>query len=131
MDTVLQCTGKASRPERLRDWQQVASQLWLHRLGQNGFVQIANHEQMGHLLTAITGYQMAKNLRTKIPDSDTMYIHDVNTAALDSFVKEVGKVTIAKNVREVAENTVCLASSLPQLFWEKPERDSYDDLLFP
>lgn len=49
---------------------------------------------------------MAKNLRTKIPESDTMYIHDVNTAALDSFVKEVGKVTVAKNVREVAENTV-------------------------
>lgn len=50
---------------------------------------------------------MAKNLRTKIPESDTMYIHDVNTAALDAFVKEVGKVTVAKNVREVAENTVC------------------------
>ena len=49
---------------------------------------------------------MAKNLRTKIPDSDTMVIHDVNTKACESFAEEVGKVEIAKNVREVAERTV-------------------------
>ena len=52
---------------------------------------------------------MAKNLRTKIQDSDTMVIHDVNQAALEKFEKEVGKAEIAKNVREVAEKTVCIS----------------------
>lgn len=50
---------------------------------------------------------MAKNLRAKIPKSDTMVINDVNDAAIQQFVKEVGNVTIAKSVREVAEKTVC------------------------
>ena len=49
---------------------------------------------------------MAKNLRAKIPESDTMLIHDVNPAVLEAFQKEVGNVTIAKNVRQVAENSV-------------------------
>ena len=50
---------------------------------------------------------MARNLRNKIKDTDTMVIHDVNPAACENFAKEVGKVEIAKNVREVAEKTVC------------------------
>ena len=49
---------------------------------------------------------MAKNLRTKIPESDKLYIHDVNPAILEQFAKEHQGVTIAKNVREVAENSV-------------------------
>jgi len=69
---------------------------------------------------------MAKNLRTKILESDTMYIHDVNTAALDSFVKEVGKATVAKNVREVAENTVrCKSCSC---VCNAPQNLLHDDL---
>lgn len=50
---------------------------------------------------------MAKNLRAKIPKSDTMVINDVNDAATQQFVEEFGNVTIAKSVREVAEQTVC------------------------
>ena len=50
---------------------------------------------------------MAKNLREKINKSDTMVINDVNDAATQKFVEEVGNVTIAKSVREVAEQTVC------------------------
>jgi 3-hydroxyisobutyrate dehydrogenase len=53
---------------------------------------------------------MAKNLRSKIPESDTMVIHDVNQTALDKFKSEMGNVEIAKNVREVAEKTVCIPS---------------------
>jgi len=49
---------------------------------------------------------MAKNLREKIDKSDTMVINDVNDAATQKFVEEVGNVTIAKSVREVAEQTV-------------------------
>jgi hypothetical protein len=49
---------------------------------------------------------MAKNLREKINKSDTMVINDVNDAATQKFVEEVGNVTIAKSVREVAEQTV-------------------------
>ena len=53
---------------------------------------------------------MAKNLRSKIPESDTMVIHDVNQTALDKFKSEMGNVEIAKNVREVAEKTVRIPS---------------------
>ena len=49
---------------------------------------------------------MAKNLRERISESDTMVIHDVNQTALDKFKSEVGNVEIAKNVRELAEKTV-------------------------
>jgi hypothetical protein len=49
---------------------------------------------------------MAKNLREKINKSDTMVINDVNDAATQKFVEEVGNVTIAKTVRDVAEQTV-------------------------
>jgi hypothetical protein len=53
------------------------------------------------------GYPMAKNLRTKINTSDTLVINDVNDTATQKFVEEVGgNVTIAKTVREVAEQTV-------------------------
>lgn len=54
----------------------------------------------------LPGYPMAKNLRQKIQKSDTMVINDVNDAATQKFVEEVGNVTIAKTVREVAEQTV-------------------------
>ena len=50
---------------------------------------------------------MAKNLRSKIAESDTLIVHDVNETALKQFAEEVGgNVTVAKTVREVAENAV-------------------------
>lgn len=49
---------------------------------------------------------MARNLRNKLPESDTMVIHDVNPAVTEQFVKEVGRVSIAENVRELAEKSV-------------------------
>nr|OQO18381.1 hypothetical protein B0A51_13181 [Rachicladosporium sp. CCFEE 5018] len=60
------------------------------------------------------GYPMAKNLRTKIPESDTMIIHDVNEASTAKFAEEVGNVTIAKNVREVAEKSTTIITVLPE-----------------
>ena len=58
------------------------------------------------------GYPMAKNLRAKIAESDTMFIHDVNPATTEQFAKEVGNVEIGKNVRDVAEKTVCQITSI-------------------
>ena len=56
---------------------------------------------------------MAKNLRAKIPAEDTLFVHDVNTAATERFSKEHPQgVTVASNVREVAENAVCILLSL-------------------
>jgi 3-hydroxyisobutyrate dehydrogenase len=50
---------------------------------------------------------MAKNLRAKIPAEDTLFIHDVNTAATKQFLDEHPQgVRVAQNVREVAEKAV-------------------------
>lgn len=50
---------------------------------------------------------MAKNLRNKLPESDTLVIQDINQDATASFAKEAsGKVEIAQSVREVAEKSV-------------------------
>lgn len=58
---------------------------------------------------------MAKNLRAKIPEGDTLTVFDVNTAALDRFVKEAepSKVTVANAPRDVVENSVRLPVHLP------------------
>ncbi|KKA20218.1 hypothetical protein T310_5761 [Rasamsonia emersonii CBS 393.64] len=55
------------------------------------------------------GYPMAKNLRAKIPASDTLIIRDVNKDVMQRFVEETktaGSVEIADNPREVAEKAV-------------------------
>ena len=57
----------------------------------------------------MTGYPMARNLRSKIAESDTLFIHDINPAMSERFEKEVGNVKVVKNVREIAENSVCVA----------------------
>jgi hypothetical protein len=51
---------------------------------------------------------MAKNLRQKVPKEDTLFIHDVNSAILDQFQKELDgyKVYITKSAREVAAAAV-------------------------
>lgn len=64
---------------------------------------------------------MAKNLRAKIPENETLTIFDVNTASLEKFTHEAtpSGVIIAKSPREVAENAVsttlayiCFSNSL-------------------
>lgn len=50
---------------------------------------------------------MAKNLRAKIPAEDTLFVHDVNTAASKQFLEEhPSGVRVADNVRQLAENAV-------------------------
>ncbi|CAO2654808.1 Nn.00g115410.m01.CDS01 [Neocucurbitaria sp. VM-36] len=61
------------------------------------------------------GYPMAKNLRAKIPAEDTLFIHDVNTAATKKFLEENPQgVRVADNVREVAEKAETIITSLPE-----------------
>jgi ferredoxin len=50
---------------------------------------------------------MARNLRAKIPAEDTLFVHDVNTAATKKFLEEHPEgVRVADTVREVAEKAV-------------------------
>ncbi|KAJ5541081.1 hypothetical protein N7494_006157 [Penicillium frequentans] len=73
------------------------------------------------------GYNMAKNLRAKIPASDTLIIRDVNEAAAERFVTEAEdtarssgagadeyRVEIATTAREIAEKSIVVISSLPE-----------------
>ncbi|CAI7655162.1 unnamed protein product [Penicillium pancosmium] len=73
------------------------------------------------------GYNMAKNLRAKIPASDTLIVRDVNKDAMTRFVEEsqeiarssgagaeVGRVEVAENAREVAEKSTVMITSLPE-----------------
>lgn len=66
---------------------------------------------------------MAKNLRAKIPERDTLVINDVNSEATAKFVEEVGKgVEIVGTPREVAERSVSLsvnASPSPQVSYDE------------
>lgn len=50
---------------------------------------------------------MAKNLRAKIDESDSLIVFDVNAEACEKLKKEVGNVDIAKDVQEVGEKAVC------------------------
>lgn len=67
---------------------------------------------------------MAKNLRAKIPASDTLIVRDVNEDVMKRFVAEAretaqsngaganeGQVEIAQSAREVAEKSVSGCSS--------------------
>ncbi|KAI9799837.1 MAG: hypothetical protein M1825_004398 [Sarcosagium campestre] len=68
------------------------------------------------------GFPMAKNLRAKLPPTDTLFIHDLNTNATQTFAEEVGVaapgtdtgVHIARNPREVAENADTVITVLPE-----------------
>lgn len=52
---------------------------------------------------------MAKNLRKDIPESDSVYVFDVNASSAYALSDEVPGITIAGNANEVAENSVCLS----------------------
>lgn len=51
---------------------------------------------------------MAKNLRAKIPEGDSLTIYDVNTSSMDKLSSEASSknLHIAKSPREVAEKSV-------------------------
>ena len=51
---------------------------------------------------------MAKNLRAKLPKSDKLVIHDINTTATEQFAEEhTGQnVEVVKSVRKISEQAV-------------------------
>ncbi|KAI9732342.1 MAG: hypothetical protein M1834_001549 [Cirrosporium novae-zelandiae] len=70
---------------------------------------------------------MAKNLRAKIPESDSLIIYDTNVNTTDKFVKEAGvttsnhgvsfkgtRIEIASGCREVAERSDTIITVLPE-----------------
>jgi len=61
------------------------------------------------------GYPMAKNLRAKLPATDTLVIQDVNLDATKKFLGEHSEgVIVAENVREVAEKSETVITVLPE-----------------
>ncbi|KAF1846681.1 uncharacterized protein K460DRAFT_367423 [Cucurbitaria berberidis CBS 394.84] len=75
------------------------------------------------------GYPMARNLRAKIPAEDTLFVHDVNTAATKKFLEENPHgVRVADNVREVAEKAETIITSLPE---PQHVKGVYKDMLEP
>jgi hypothetical protein len=67
---------------------------------------MCSHDWARHV-NILAGYPMARNLRAKIPAEDTLFVHDVNTAATKKFLEEHPEgVRVADSVREVAEKAV-------------------------
>jgi hypothetical protein len=73
------------------------------------------------------GYPMAQNLRSKVPEGDSMTVFDVNSKMLEQFVKEAdpAKVTVAKGPREVAEKSV--SSSIRRTSCDEPYSSIYEN----
>ncbi|KAI4254570.1 MAG: hypothetical protein LQ352_003009 [Teloschistes flavicans] len=70
---------------------------------------------------------MAQNLRAKIPDGDTLIVHDQNSEVVDKFKKEVGiaaagtgtgekgsGIEVADSPREIAEKSNVIITVLPE-----------------
>ncbi|EGE82172.2 3-hydroxyisobutyrate dehydrogenase [Blastomyces dermatitidis ATCC 18188] len=63
------------------------------------------------------GYSMARNLRSKIPKSDTLIICDVNAKTTEQFVQEQPrdlKVKVATSPQQVALESETIITSLPE-----------------
>ena len=62
------------------------------------------------------GYQMAGNLRKKIPSSTTLYVNDVDVATCDRFVQEFdsfGPIQVVASAKEAASNAKTVVSMVP------------------
>lgn len=66
------------------------------------------------------GYNMARNLQAKLAASDTLRIYDINTELVQKFAQETkglgngAAVTIAKDVRDAAEDSETTITVLPE-----------------
>jgi hypothetical protein len=80
---------------------------------------VAGHSGTEQYLTVVKGYNMARNLRSKLPSSDTLLIQDINIDATKRFLEEANatsagaSVQIANDVREASENSVSILSRQP------------------
>ncbi|KAL2025771.1 hypothetical protein VTO58DRAFT_102954, partial [Aureobasidium pullulans] len=71
------------------------------------------HATYGFIGLGQMGYRMAQNLRAKLPSSDKLIIHDVNSEATSRFAKENSNVEVAEDVRDVAEKSETVITALP------------------
>lgn len=76
----------------------------------NGYV--TRCRGLDQYLTVTKGYNMARNLQSKLPSSDILLIQDINTDATKRFMEEAkatstgATVKVADNIREASENSV-------------------------
>ncbi|KAG9243941.1 3-hydroxyisobutyrate dehydrogenase-like protein [Calycina marina] len=75
--------------------------------------------QYGFIGLGQMGYNMARNLQSKLNSEDTLHIYDINTASAEKFVSETlrgsgASVKVATTVREAAENAETIISCLPE-----------------
>jgi hypothetical protein len=83
----------------------------------NGYV--AWHSRPEQYLTVTKGYNMARNLQSKLPSSDTLLIQDINVDATKRFMEEAKAtstgaiVRIANDARDASENSVSILSRRP------------------
>ena len=69
-----------------------------------------------HLGLGAMGYEMAMNIRKKIPVQSTLFINDINKAACEKFARSYdsfGPIRIVDSAREVAEGAATLVSIVP------------------
>jgi len=55
------------------------------------------------------GFPMAANLRKKIPKESVLYVNDVDTAAVERFVREhssIGGVEVCSTAKEITDKSV-------------------------
>ncbi|KAL3488062.1 NAD binding domain of 6-phosphogluconate dehydrogenase-domain-containing protein [Aspergillus germanicus] len=75
------------------------------------------HTKYGFIGLGQMGHGMAKNLRQKIPASDTVYIYDVNGEVLTKFKEEfgaIGDVILAQSPRKLGEVCDVVLTSVPK-----------------
>lgn len=74
------------------------------------------------------GFPMATNLRRKIPKESVLYVNDVDKAAVERFVKEMGEVgpvkalDTAKEITEASVKTVITPSDAGCHLLDRTER---------
>ena len=129
---VWRAASASSKPTRLFSTSAAREATW-------GFVGLGAMGKLGEsLVSAIgcnffPGYPMAKNLRAKIPNTDTLIICDTNPGATKKFVGEVGiaassadapgkgtGIHIADNPKDVAQKAVS-PPSFPTLLAAFPD----------
>ncbi len=112
-----------SRPVFLGTGQTRSFSVSASRSAQYGFIGLGQMGEWNCLLTALSmltveiGYNMALNLQSKLPSTDTLLIQDINTEATKRFLAEVeaaqpggAAVRIANSVREATDESVCTAN---------------------
>ncbi|EGD98503.1 3-hydroxyisobutyrate dehydrogenase [Trichophyton tonsurans CBS 112818] len=74
----------------------------------------SRHATWGFIGLGQMGYPMARNLRAKIPASDTLLVCDANPETTARFIAETENVKVASGPRELAEQSDTVVTSLPE-----------------